>query len=56
VWVAIKGVVYDVTGNELYRVGGAYSRFGGKDASISLGTMQFDDLDRRGWLQILNAE
>jgi len=56
VWVALKGVVYDVTSNELYRAGGAYSRFGGKDASVALGTMQFDDLDRRGWLKTLNAE
>ena len=55
-WVAIKGVVYDVTSNELYRAGGAYSMFGGKDASIALGTMQVDDLDRRGWLEILTAE
>lgn len=55
-WVAIKGVVYDVTSNELYRPGGGYCNFAGKDASIAFGTMEFDDLKRRGWLKVLNHE
>ncbi|MCJ1314126.1 hypothetical protein MMC25_007806 [Agyrium rufum] len=35
--VAIKGVVYDVTGNKSYLEGGPYHLFAGKDASRALG-------------------
>ncbi|KAI1182274.1 cytochrome b5-like heme/steroid binding domain-containing protein [Nemania serpens] len=38
-YVAIKGKVYDVTGNKTYEVGGSYHVFAGKDASRALAKM-----------------
>ncbi|KAI1737544.1 cytochrome b5-like heme/steroid binding domain-containing protein [Xylaria scruposa] len=35
-YVAIKGKVYDVTGNKMYQEGGSYHVFAGKDASRAL--------------------
>ncbi|KAJ1326618.1 membrane-associated progesterone receptor component [Microdochium nivale] len=35
-YVAIKGKVYDVTGNKAYQTGGSYNVFAGKDASRAL--------------------
>ncbi|KAK1771182.1 cytochrome b5-like heme/steroid binding domain-containing protein [Phialemonium atrogriseum] len=35
-YVAIKGKVYDVTGNKAYQPGGSYHVFAGKDASQAL--------------------
>ncbi|KAK3684880.1 cytochrome b5-like heme/steroid binding domain-containing protein [Podospora appendiculata] len=35
-YVAIKGIVYDVTGNKAYQPGGSYHAFAGKDASQAL--------------------
>ena len=36
VWVAIKGTVFDVSGNSSYVKGGSYNIFAGKDASRAL--------------------
>jgi len=36
VWVAIKGTVFDVTGNMSYIRGGSYNVFAGKDGSRGL--------------------
>ena len=35
-YVAIKGIVYDVTGNKAYQPGGSYNAFAGRDASGAL--------------------
>ncbi|KAI1112136.1 cytochrome b5-like heme/steroid binding domain-containing protein [Nemania sp. NC0429] len=35
-YVAIKGRVYDVSGNKMYQAGGSYHVFTGKDASRAL--------------------
>ncbi|KAF7556231.1 hypothetical protein G7046_g6356 [Stylonectria norvegica] len=35
-YVAIKGKIYDVTGNKVYQPGGSYQMFAGKDASRAL--------------------
>ncbi|POS80551.1 hypothetical protein DHEL01_v201052 [Diaporthe helianthi] len=35
-YVAIKGKVYDVTGNKMYQPGNSYNVFAGKDASRAL--------------------
>ncbi|CAP72723.1 uncharacterized protein PODANS_2_1530 [Podospora anserina S mat+] len=46
-YVAIKGLVYDVTGNKAYLPGGAYHVFAGKDASKALGktSTKVEDVD-----------
>ncbi|ORY59455.1 cytochrome b5-like heme/steroid binding domain-containing protein [Pseudomassariella vexata] len=53
-YVAIKGKVYDVSGNKSYQPGGSYHVFAGKDASRALAkssvkaedvTMEWKDLD-----------
>lgn len=45
-YVAIKGLVYDVTGNKAYQPEGAYHVFAGKDASRALAksSTQADDV------------
>ncbi|KAA8893550.1 cytochrome b5-like heme/steroid binding domain-containing protein [Sphaerosporella brunnea] len=54
VWVAIKGIVFDVSGNASYLPGGSYNVFAGKDASRGLAKSsvkredalpQWEDLD-----------
>ena len=43
VYVGLKGVVFDVSSNEVYREGGGYHVFAGKDASVALAKMNFAD-------------
>ncbi|ERS99365.1 progesterone binding protein [Sporothrix schenckii 1099-18] len=45
-YVAIKGLVYDVTGNKAYQPGGSYHVFAGKDASraLALSSTKPDDV------------
>ena len=38
-WVACKGVVYDVSSNEVYKTDGGYNCFTGKDATLALAKM-----------------
>lgn len=48
-WVCLKGVIYDVSANEVYNDKGGYNLFSGQDASYSLATMLFDDIKKRNW-------
>ena len=41
-WVICKGVVYDVTGNEVYKSQGSYNLFAGNDVTVALARMSFD--------------
>ena len=42
-FVALKGVIYDVSSSDFYSVGGGYHHFAGHDASINLAKMAHDD-------------
>lgn len=44
-WVAIKGKVYDVTGNKAYGPDGSYRLFSGRDASRALGKTSLKEED-----------
>ncbi|KAK0643115.1 cytochrome b5-like heme/steroid binding domain-containing protein [Cercophora newfieldiana] len=44
-YVAIKGIVYDVTGNKAYQPGGSYHVFAGKDASGALAKTSTTEAD-----------
>ena len=41
VYVALKGKVFDVSANDVYKEGGGYHAFAGRDASVALGKMNF---------------
>ena len=41
-WVCNKGKIYDCSSNEVYRSEGGYNCFAGKDATLSLGKMEFE--------------
>ncbi len=43
VYVALKGKVFDVSSNEVYKEGGGYHAFAGRDASVALAKMNFGD-------------
>ncbi|KAH0538632.1 hypothetical protein FGG08_004769 [Glutinoglossum americanum] len=46
-YVAIKGTVFEVTGNPAYAAGGQYHVFAGKDASRALATSSLKPEDAR---------
>lgn len=48
-WVCLKGVIYDVSANDVYESKGGYNLFAGKDASQALATMLFDKVNDRNW-------
>ena len=48
-WVCLKGVIYDVSANDVYDSKGGYNLFAGKDASLALATMLFDKVNDRKW-------
>ncbi|KAI9804250.1 MAG: hypothetical protein M1833_007057 [Piccolia ochrophora] len=54
--VAIKGKVYDVSGNAAYAPGGQYHLFAGKDASRALATTSLKSEDVRGEWQDLDEK
>ena len=58
--MGIKGLVFDVTGKDVYAEGGGYSVFAGKDASCALGKMKFEeelmDPGRNHWRTALNEK
>lgn len=43
VYVALKGIIYDVSSSDFYSVGGGYHQFAGHDASVNLAKMSHDD-------------
>ncbi|KAL2114502.1 hypothetical protein VUR80DRAFT_5987 [Thermomyces stellatus] len=56
-YVAIKGIIFDVSGKEMYQPGGAYSVFAGKDASRALGLMSTKPADvRPDWFDLADKE
>ncbi|KAH8596277.1 cytochrome b5-like heme/steroid binding domain-containing protein [Bisporella sp. PMI_857] len=56
-YVAIKGKVFDVTGNKAYQPGGSYSVFAGHDASYALGktSTKADDV-KADWSSLSESE
>ena len=48
-YVALKGMVFDVSANEVYDAKGGYNVFAGHDASASLATMLFERINDRKW-------
>ena len=53
-YVACKGLVYDVTKNDVYSGEGGYNCFAGKDATVALGKMEFDKVNKPNWRKTLN--
>lgn len=49
VFVAVKGIIYDVSSSDFYRKGAAYGVFAGHDASINLGNMSHDEKLLNKW-------
>mgnify|MGYP000846786206 CR=1 FL=1 len=48
-FLALKGIIYDVSGVWFYRKGGPYGVFAGHDASINLGKMSHDSTMLDKW-------
>ncbi|KAI9862486.1 MAG: hypothetical protein M1813_004337 [Trichoglossum hirsutum] len=56
-YVAIKGTVFDVTGNAAYADGGQYHVFAGKDASRALAKSSLNPEDARSeWSDLTDKE
>ena len=47
--MALKGVIYDVSGSWFYKKNGPYGKFAGHDASINLAKMSHDDVNLDKW-------
>eukprot|EP00347_Sterkiella_histriomuscorum_P016512 403352899 len=60
VYLALKNNVYDVTGADFYKPGGAYHCFAGRDASVGLAKMskdeQFSDRSQFKWNECLDQK
>ena len=55
-YVCCKGKIFDCSSNEVYRADGGYNCFAGKEATLSLGKMEFDLVGKLGWRLMLNHE
>ena len=55
-WVCNKGIIYDVSSNPVYTSEGGYNCFSGKDATLSLGKMEFEFSGQSGWREKLSHE
>ena len=55
-WVCNKGLIYDCSSNAVYSSEGGYNCFSGKDATLSLGKMEFELSGQRDWREKLNHE
>ena len=55
-WVCNKGMIFDVSSNEVYRSDGGYNCFAGKDATLALGKMEFEHSGQGGWREKLSIE
>ena len=55
-YVCCKGVIYDVSQNEVYASDGGYNSLAGKDATLSLGKMQLELAGKRGWREALDMQ
>ena len=44
-YLACKGIVFDVSSSEFYSGEGNYSNFAGKDCSVNLARMSFEEND-----------
>ena len=57
--IGLKGRVFDASSNPMYAKGGSYDCFVGKDASVALAKMKFDeefmDPNQTHWSQDLNT-
>ena len=53
-YICCKGVIYDVSNNEVYQSDGGYNGLAGKDATLSLGKMQLELAGKRGWREALD--
>jgi predicted heme/steroid binding protein len=51
-YISCKGLVYDCSKNEVYCEGGGYNVFAGADATVSLATMEFKDVDKSNWRKL----
>ncbi len=51
-FIALKGVIYDVTGSPFYEPGSGYHAFTGRDASVNLAKMSHDEQYYNKWEQI----
>ena len=55
-WICNKGIIYDCSSNVVYMSDGGYNCFSGKDATLSLGKMEFELSGQREWREKLNHE
>lgn len=55
-WIVLKGVIYDVTSNDVYKSEGSYNLFAGHDVTIALAKMEFDKVGSPDWRSKLSLQ